>query len=174
MTVRSLWRLWALLMVAAALAWLILLPQPGHDVPPVAATRQGARLPTLAPLPRPADPAPTVARLAQSTLWGPVAPRAATGAAGAAAEAAPKWSVTGYYALSGIRHVVVSFDPPTTAALQLKVGDRLPDGSRIERIEPDRVRARAGSALAGDGAAAAGSVWLPVTPGLAAAPKDAR
>jgi hypothetical protein len=166
-SVRSLWRLWALLMLAVVLAWPMLQQRAAHDSAPVAPTRQGARLPTLAPLPRPPDPAPTVARLAQSTLWGPLAPRAASGAAGGAEAPAPKWSLTGYYARSGIRHVVVSFDQPAMASLQLKVGDRLPDGSRIERIEPDRVRVRAPAA---DGATAAGSRWLAVTPGLVATP----
>jgi hypothetical protein len=165
-SVRSLWRLWALLMLAVVLTWLMLQQQqPAQGTAPVVAARQGARLPALAPLPRPIDPAPTVARLAQSTLWGPLAPRAASGATGVA-EAA-KWSLTGYYERSGIRYVVVSFDQPAMASLQLRAGDRLPDGSRIERIEPDRLRVRAPAA---GGAAAPGSSWLPITPGLVTAP----
>lgn len=175
MSVRSLWRLWALLLAAVTLAWLTLQERPAHDAAPVAAVRRSAPLPTLAPLPRATDPQTTVAQLAQSTLWGPIAPRAASGAAGTAEAPPPKWSLTGYYELAGTRYVVVSFDQPAMASLQLKVGDRLPDGSRIERIEPDRVRARAPasrgpSTAAATGGPVTGSGWLPVTPGLDVAP----
>ena len=170
MNVRSLWRVWALLLVAVLLAWLTLQQRAAPDAALVAATRQGARLPTLPPLPQPTDPAPVVARLAQSTLWGPVAPRSPSGATAAEQAAAAKWSLTGYYALRGTRYVIVSFEQATMASLQLKTGDRLPDGSRIEHIEPDRVRVRAA-----DDSAEPGWRWLPVTPGLAAqAPKGKR
>lgn len=170
--VRSLWRVWALLLVAVLLAWLTLQQRPAPDAAVVAATRQGARLPPLPSLPRPVDPAPVVARLAQSTLWGPVAPRSPSGAAAAEKAPASKWSLTGYYALGETRYVIVSFDQAAMMSLQLKVGDRLPDGSRIEHIEPDRVRVRV---RAPHGSAAPGSRWLPVTPGLAArAPKSSR
>lgn len=166
MSVRSLWRLWALLMVAVVLAWVVLQQQwREHDAAPVAATRQEARVPALPPLPHPIDPAPTLAQLAQSTLWGPLVPRAAAGATSVAE--APKWSLTGYYERSGVRYVVVTFDQPAMASLQLKAGDRLPDGSRIERIEPDRLRVRTPPV---GGAAAPGSRWLPITPGMLITP----
>ncbi|HMO45610.1 MAG TPA: hypothetical protein PKB14_06220 [Rubrivivax sp.] len=159
MTVRGLWRLWALLMTAAVLAGLALLQGSAQETPLVA-PRQAARLPPLAPLPHLPDPAPALALLSQSTLWGPLAPRA--GAAGAEAPPPPKWGLTGYYEIAGTRYVVVSFELPARASQQLKRGDKLPDGSRIEGIEPDRVRVRAPDAPK--------SVWLPVTPGLAPEP----
>lgn len=171
MSVRRLWRLWALLLVAVVLAWLTLSPNAG-DQPTLVAARQNARLPSLAPAPVPADPAPALALLSQSTLWGPLPPRAASGAAGGAPPD-PQWAVTGYYELSGKRFVIVSFDQQALPSQQLSVGNRLPDGSRIAQIEPDRVRVWAPRAAAqADPAAAAvkqpGSWWLPITPGLPA------
>ena len=81
--------------------------------------------------------------------------------------------MTGYYELTGTRFVIVSFDQQALPTRQLKLGDKLPDGSRIERIEPDRVRARrAGASM---GADAPSSRWLPITPGLSApSPNDKR
>ncbi len=159
MSVRRLWRLWALLLVAVVLAWLTLSTPTAGDKPTLVAARQNARLPNLAPAPVPADPGPALAVLSQSTLWGPLQPRPASGAAGGAPPA-PQWAVTGYYELSGKRFVIVSFDQQALPSQQLSVADRLPDGSRIAQIEPDRVRVwrapgRRASRPGGDGCDAA-------------------
>ncbi len=161
MSVRGLWRLWGLLLMAVVLAGLTLQKPPSDDVVLVTATRKDARLPTLPPPPVPVDPAPALAKLSQSTLWGPLAPRPALGGD---APPPPKWSLTGFFETAGRRFVIVSFEQQQLPAQQLKQGDRLPDGSRIERIEPDRVRVR--QAPSSGNAGASVSVWLPVTPGL--------
>jgi hypothetical protein len=169
-SVRSLWRLWALALVAAVLAMLNLQTPPSDDTTLVAAARKEARLPQLAPPPVPVDPAPALTKLSQSTLWGPLGPRLASGAAGGAAPPAAKWGLTGFFERTGTRYVIVSFEEQALPTQQLKLGDKLPDGSRIERIEPDRVRAR--QARAGTGTSAPSARWLPITPGLSAAPPN--
>ncbi|MCU0963889.1 MAG: hypothetical protein MUF08_02270 [Burkholderiaceae bacterium] len=169
MSVRSLWRLWALALVAAVLAMLNLQTPPSDDMTLVAAARKEARLPHLAPPPVPVDPAPALTKLSQSTLWGPLAPRPASGAAGGAAPSPAKWGLTGFYERTGTRFVIVSFEQQALPTQQLKLGDRLPDGSRIERIEPDRVRARRARASS---TSAPSARWLPITPGLSAAPPN--
>lgn len=173
MSVRGLWRLWALGLVAAVLAVLNLQTPPSHDIAPAVAARNESRLPNLAPPPVPVDPAPALAKLSQSTLWGPLAPRPPSGAAGGAAPPPPKWDLTGFFERTGTRFVIVSFEQQALPTQQLKLGDKLPDGSRIERIEPDRVRAR--QLRASVGAGAPSSRWLPITPGLSApSPNDKR
>lgn len=167
MSVRRLWRLWALVMVAVVLAALTLQMPTSDDMPLVTAARKDARPPQLAPPPVPVDPAPALTKLSQSTLWGPLAPRSVSGAASGAAPLPPRWDLTGFYELTGKRFVVVSFENQALPPQQLRLGDKLPDGSRIERIEPDRVRAR--PPPASNGASAPGSGWLPITPGLPAA-----
>jgi len=172
-SVRSLWRLWALVLMAAALAMLNLQTPPSDDMTLVAATRKEARQPNLAPPPVPIDPAPALTKLSQSTLWGPLAPRPASGAAGGAAPPPAKWGLTGFYERTGTRYVIVSFDQEALPTRQLKLGDKLPDGSRIERIEPDRVLARRAGGKTSISAPSAR--WLPITPGLSAAsPNDKR
>jgi hypothetical protein len=165
-TVRQVWRLWALLMVAAVLVWLgFEEPAPPTGTEPVT-PRRAARLPALPAPPVPADPSAALNRLAQSTLWGPL-PRAASAPGGSDAPA-PKWSLSGYVDANGVRQVIVSFENLALPSRQLRVGDRLPDGTTIVAIEPDRVRVRAPLTAPPDGAASAPvSGWLPITPGLA-------
>lgn len=180
MSVRKLWRLWALVLAAVVLAGLTLQTPPSDDLQPVAATRKDARVPSLAPPPVPVDPAPALTKLSQSTLWGPLAPRAASGAAAGEAPLPPKWDLTGYYELSGKRFVIVSFEQQALPSRQLTLADRLPDGSRIEQIEPDRVRVRRPWTRSrvdspAKGATAPRSNWLPITPGLSTpTPKNNR
>lgn len=168
MTVRKLWRLWGLVLVAGVLAALALPDSTtSNDAPTVRATRQPAQLPALAPSPLPADPAPALATLSQSTIWGPLPPRAASGAAGKGEAPPPKWSLSGFYEISGTKFVIVSFEKLVRPSQQLKVADKLPDGSRIVQIEPDRVRVRVPAPEApAEGASAPTSLWLPITPGL--------
>ena len=173
MSVRGLWRLWALVLVAVVLAALTLQTPPADDVPLVAVARKDARPPPLAPPPAPIDPTAALMKLLQSTLWGPLAPRPASGAAGGAASTPPKWDLTGFYELTGTRFVIISFEQQALPSQQLKLGDKLPDGSRIEQIEPDRARARRARTMMGVGTPS--SHWLPITPGLPApSPNDKR
>lgn len=168
MSVRKLWRLWGLVLVAVILAWLALQDAPSpNETPTVRATRQRALLPALAPSPRPADPAQSLATLSQSTIWGPLPSRAASGATSDGEAPLTKWSLSGFYETSGIKFVIVSFEQQARPSQQLKVGDKLPDGSRIVQIETDRVRVRAPTIGAvAEGASAPTSGWLPITPGL--------
>lgn len=162
------WRLWALLILAALLAWFALQRAPSPEVSVVAPMRPGPRLPSIAPPPRPVDPAPALAALSQSTLWGPLPPRPGSGASGPdAGTVSPKWTVSGYYEQGGTRFIVVSFEQLLRPSQHLKLGDKLPDGSRIVKIEPDRVRAQPAAVTAPEeGAATPSSGWLPITPGL--------
>lgn len=167
MSVRRMWRLWALALVVVVLAWLVLQDRLTSVEPePVRATRQSSGLPALAPQPAPADPAPSLAALSQSTLWGPL-PQRASGAASAAEAPPPKWALTGFYERSGRRFVIVSFEQQVQPSQQLQVADKLPDGSRIVRIETDKVRVRRPAPSAPEeGAAAQSFEWIPITPGL--------
>lgn len=169
MSVRALWRLWGLGLVAFVLAWLVLQNWLSpSEVQTVRAVRQSASLPALAPLPRMTDSGPDLAALSQSAMWGPLPAPAASGAAQGEAPP-PKWSLTGFFANSGRRFVVVSFEGQARPSLQLGAGDKLPDGSRIVRIDPDRVLVRVPSS-AGEAEGASSpeptSSWLPITPGL--------
>jgi hypothetical protein len=173
MSVTKLWRIWALSLIAVALAWLILQDlSPGGEQAEVA-VRPSTRLPAIAPAPRPVDASAELESLSKSTLWGPIAQRPASGAsdAGASEAPAPKWSLSGYYDVSGTKYVIVSFEQLARPSQQLKLHDKLPDGARIEAIEPDRVRVRAprvnlpGSAPSDDSSSRSSS-WLPITPGL--------
>lgn len=170
MSVRQLWRLWALALVAVVLGWIALQSSlSSREVQEAGAVRQAARLPDVAPPPRPVDPTPALQALSQSTLWGPHVSRPASGAGGAdeADTAPPKWSVTGYYEIAGVRYVIVSFEQQVRSSQQLKVADKLPDGSRIEKIETDRVRVRMPRPNPPDeGASSPKSGWIPITPGL--------
>ncbi len=166
MTVRQIWRLWALLMVVAVLAWLAFEEPAPPAGSPLVAPRQAARLPALPPLPVPADPAAALNQLAQSALWGPPA-RAASGADGGPAPPPPNWALSGFAEVNGRRQVVLSFENLALPSRQLRVGDQLPDGSSIVQIEADRVRVRAPRIPPPAGAASAPvSGWLPLTPGL--------
>jgi hypothetical protein len=143
MTVTKLWRIWALSLVAVSLSWLILREfAPGEDQAK-AAVRHSTRPPAVSPAPRPVDPSAALASLSSTTLWGPIAQRTAPGqpAAGASEPSTPKWSLSGYYDDSGTRYVIVSFEQLARPSQQLKLHDKLPDGARIEAIEPDRASA---------------------------------
>lgn len=163
LTVRAFWWWWAAV-VAVALAWM------GAGTP-AGAPAADIAVPGLVPLPAlPASAAGSAAALAllsESTLWGPRSARpAAAGASGAAAaaEAAkPAWVLSGVYTHGGQGVLVVHFDKLAQPSQQLRVGDRLPDGSLLRAIETDRVwvQPRGGSRRHPPK-----SVWLPVNRGL--------
>jgi hypothetical protein len=160
-TVASLWRLWALGIVAVFVAALLVadrLPSGGDP----SLVRPAARMPVLPPVPALVDADGALDTLSRSTIWGLLAAPAAD-SAGAPAEAAPAWSLSGYYEAAGVRRVIVSVDNAAVLSQQLAVGERLPDGAVILAIEPDRVRVRRGRDATG---AATGprTAWLPIGP----------
>lgn len=161
MTVAALWRLWALGVAAVALSGLLVADRLPSDGAP-SLVRPAARMPGLPPLPAPVDAGAALDTLARSTIWGPLA-APATDPAGAAAQAAPAWSLSGYYEAAGVRRVIVSVDNAAVPSQQLAVGERLPDGAVILAIDPDRVRVRRARDATG---AATGprTAWLPIGP----------
>jgi hypothetical protein len=157
MNLRTIWTV-AAAGVVAFVAWLWLKPPPPL---PVAEPRPPARV-ALPPVPASApDPALALAELSSSTLWGPRTPRVDAAAAAASAAAEPAWFLAGVYGQAGQRVVVVRFDGQARPALQLRVGQRLPDGARIDAIEIDRVQVRPASARGRPR-----TLWLPVNRGL--------
>jgi hypothetical protein len=163
MNTRTVWAA-AALSVVLFVAWLALRPPP---LAPVAAARPPARV-VLPPAPAPApDAVPALAELAASRMWGPRAARAGTAAASAASGAdvapEPAWFLSGVYGPAGQRVLVVRYEAQARPALQLRVGQRLPDGARIETIDIDRVQVRPAPA-AGKGRPKL--QWLPVNRGL--------
>lgn len=163
LTVRAFWWWWAGVVVVA-LAWM------GSDTPTDTAAADVAA-PGLVPLPAlPASAtgrAAELALLSESTLWGPRSARpaaaGASGAASAAEAAAPSWRLSGVYASGEQRVLVLHFEQQAKPSQQLRVGDRLPDGSLLRAIEPDRVlvQPRGGSRRHPPK-----SLWLPVNRGL--------
>jgi hypothetical protein len=156
MSVRGIWTL-AAACAAAALAWLLLQAPPPL---PVAEPRPPARVALPAPPASSPDPAAALAELAATPMWGPRTPRIEAPAAARAA-ADPAWFLAGVYGLAGERVVVVRFDGQARPALQLRVGQRLPDGARIAAIEIDRVQVRPKP-----GGGRPRTLWLPVNRGL--------
>lgn len=160
MTVRGFWALWAAV-VLAALVWM--LSDSTTPAPPTpAAAPMAAPLPTLPGATN--DPAAHLAALAASTMWGPRAAQAAAGAASAATVVPePAWVLSGTYAQGSQRVLLVHFEGQTKPPLQLRVGDRLPDGARLRAIESDRVLIQP---PAGPSRRSAKPQWLPVNRGL--------
>lgn len=157
MSVRAIWTL-AAACVAAALAWLLLQAPPPL---PAAEPRPPARVALPAPPASVPDPAAALAELATTPMWGPRTPRIDAAASAASAAADPAWFLAGVYGLAGQRVVVVRFDGQARPALQLRVGQRLPDGARIAAIEIDRVQVRPTP-----GSGRPRKQWLPVNRGL--------
>lgn len=158
MSVRTLWTL-AALCAALAVAWMALRTPPPV---PKAEPRPPAQV-VLPPLRSAApDPATALAELATSTMWGPRARRtdAAASAPGDAPE--PAWYLSGVFGQAGQRVLVVRFEAQARPALQLRVGQRLPDGARIEKIEIDRVQVRPTA----EAQRRPRLQWLPVNRGL--------
>jgi hypothetical protein len=138
MTVRQFWAAWAL---AALLLVLVFVLQPPQPLPTLVVQSRAAALP---PLPRPpplADRRAELEQLAGSPLWGPLAARAP--AAGASAPTPePKWFVSGVYRVGDQSRLVLHYEGRARPSAQLGVGDKLPDGSIVDTITPDKVRLR--------------------------------
>ena len=142
MNVRSIWTV-AALCAALAVLWLALRTPPPV---PKGEPRPSAQvvLPPLASVA--SDSAPALAELAKSTMWGPRATRTDSAASAPGDAPDPAWFISGVYGQAGQRVLVVRYEAQVRPAQQLRVGQRLPDGARIEAIEIDRVQSRPASA----------------------------
>lgn len=141
MSVKQVWQAWCV--VAAALALPILVfGGAGSAAPSGAADRElGSDIPEM---PAAMVLAADREELAAGTLWanaetatGPATP----GSAGLTGSG-PGWLLAGVYMKEQRREVVLRYTEGVKPPTLLREGDSLPDGSRIGRIERDRVELR--------------------------------
>lgn len=66
-------------------------------------------------------------------------------ASAAAATEDPGWRIAAFMRRGNERSILVQFNAPTKAPQQLRVGDKLPNGERITRIDDDQVSALQGN-----------------------------
>ena len=162
MTVAGVWRLWLALM-AAMLVWLVWAPpvQEAGSAGSAAAPRKPPGPPQVPATPP--DPGPALETLSTSTLWGPRAARPAVAASAAASAPEPVWLTSGTVRRGNERLLIVHFEGNSQPSQLLRVGDSLPDGSRIEKIETNRVLTMPPRLK---GARAPRAVWRAVVPGV--------
>lgn len=124
---------------AAALGWF-LAPVPERAAPLVKARSDRWELPAL---PRVFDQTTLAANVLGAPYWG--------GPADPGTVVAPlvdsRWRLAGIYGQGRERGVLVEFIAEGKPPLRLRVGDALPSGHRIERIEEREVCVRIGSRL---------------------------
>lgn len=125
--------------VVAAFALGAVLSPPIEIGPAVAkARRDGWEPPDM---PRKPDQLAQALALSSAPIFDPEAPAAGTTApppedAG--------WRIAAFFRRGNDRSILVQFNAPTKAAQQLRVGDKLPNGERIARIDDDEVSALQG------------------------------
>ena len=98
----------------------------------------------LPALPRVVDQTTLAANVMGAAYWGASA-AAAVAPAGAAPD--PRWRIAGIYGQGRERGVLVLFLAEGTSPLRLRVGDALPSGHRIERIDEREICVRVGARL---------------------------
>jgi hypothetical protein len=128
------WR-WALI-AGSALVGAVLAPPLETPVAALASNSDRWQLPDL---PRKPDQAALALALSSSTIFEPEAKMAAQAAAAAQPPPDERWRIAGILGRDTARSVLVTFNDPTQPAQTLRVGDRLPSGHRIQRIEPHAV-----------------------------------
>lgn len=130
---------WLMAATALALGWL-LAPAAEPESALVSARRDAWQLPEL---PRRPDQAAKAIGLATSAIF---EPEAAVLAAAAAAKAEDKrWRVAGIFGRGNERKVLITFVAAGKAPLRLAVGDKVPSGERITRIQDGEVLIRVGN-----------------------------
>lgn len=130
---------WLMAAAALALGWL-LAPAAEPESALVSARRDAWQLPDL---PRRPDQAGRAIGLATSPIF---EPEAATLAAAAAAQSEDKrWRVAGVFGRGSERKVLIAFAAAGKAPLRLAVGDKVPSGERITRIQDGEVLIRVGN-----------------------------
>ncbi|WP_157256549.1 hypothetical protein [Pelomonas sp. Root1217] len=120
--------------MALGLGWL--LGAGGEEVGGVVQPRRDVW--TLPDLPRKPDMASTGLALANSPLFEPEAAVNAATAASAVPEDL-RWRIAGIFPRAGRQVVLISFIAPGKEPQRLRVGDRLPNGHRIQCIEHNEV-----------------------------------
>ncbi|MFM7275063.1 MAG: hypothetical protein ACKO4A_14645 [Gammaproteobacteria bacterium] len=140
MTVRQVWQAWGA--VASVLA-LPILVFGGSGVP-------GPNLRSEAELASGVPVLPAVGvlledreELAGSAMWGAAPSAGAAAAAGTTPqETGPAWTLAGVFMKDERREVVLRFAGDAEPPKLLQEGETLPDGSRVARIERDRIELR--------------------------------
>ncbi|HLO96048.1 MAG TPA: hypothetical protein VK195_17220 [Burkholderiaceae bacterium] len=127
MSAASPWRLYAGLALCCGLVGWYALPDE-TQLPELVRGRKDNW--TLPELPRPLNPGGDALVLAAQPIWGPE-PKAAP-------QAPPedtRWRLAGLYGRGKSGGAVVMFMDPAKAPQRLKVGDKLPDGRKIEAVD---------------------------------------
>lgn len=140
MTVRQVWQAWGAVASVLALPILVF----GGSGAPGLGLRSEAELAAGVPvLPAAGVQPEDREELAGSAMWG-VAPNAGlTAAAGTTPqETGPAWTLAGVFMKDDRREVVLRFAGDAQPPKFLREGDTLPDGSRVARIERDRIELR--------------------------------
>lgn len=125
-------------LIAFGAGWLIAPPSSPH-AELVQSRRDSWRLPDL---PQRPDQAARAIGLASSPIFEPEAPQA--NAAAAAKTEDGRWRVAGFFGRGQERKVLISFALPGKPALRLGVGDKVPSGERIARIQDGEVLVQVG------------------------------
>ena len=121
---------WAAAAAALLGWWMAPLPDPA----PALVKPRGDRW-ALAPMPRVFDQTVLAVNVLDAPYWGPaIGPAAAAAAAAVAPAPDPRWRVAGIYSQGGQRGVLLAFAAEGKTPLRLQVGDQLPSGHRIVRI----------------------------------------
>lgn len=128
---------WAIVAAAFGAGWF-LAPAPAADAALVNARRDAWRLPDL---PRRPDQAAKAIGLAGSPLF----EQEVSQAAATAPAEDKRWRVAGFFGRGGERKVLISFAAAGKPAERLAVGDRVPSGERITKIEDGVVLIRVGN-----------------------------
>lgn len=108
--------------------------------PPTPLVQASATVWQLHALPRRVDQTTLAATVNDAAMWG----NAGRSKEAAAPEPDARWRIAGVYGVGARGMVIVEFRDPTREALRLKVGDSLPSGNLIDRIEGNRVCVRIG------------------------------
>lgn len=140
MTVRQVWQAWGAVASVLALPILVF----GGSGAPGPGSRNEAELASGVPvLPAVGVLAEDREELASSAMWGAALGAEAGAASGTAAQATgPAWSLAGVFMKDERREVVLRFAGDAQPPTFLREGETLPDGSRIGRIERDRIELR--------------------------------
>ena len=143
MSLRQLWRLWAMLLAIEILLVFSIdggkTPQPSMpSAEPLTKVPAVTDMPALAPK---TEVAAAQAELAATQLWG--AKSKTTSSKGAPAKLLD-WSLSGVLMVgSDLKQVILLFKDKNTPPRQLEEGDALPNGDTIKEIKRDKVLVQA-------------------------------